>query len=66
MRHSRRAGTKGGGCSPWEAQAEAQARPVPVTLNGAGANSIDPFFSSVFYYVPPGLPEGHGQLRPGR
>lgn len=23
---------------------------VPVTLNGAGANSIDPFFSSVFYY----------------
>ena len=42
-------------------------KPVPsVTLNGAGASSIEPFFSPVFYRVPPVSPEGHGQLRPGR
>ena len=52
----------GGACASAQAQNAAAAhhgnkpkpKPKPVqvavTLNGAGANSIDPFFSSVFYY----------------
>ena len=60
----------GAGTSVAVAQERPAARVVhaasrAITLNGAGANSIDPFFQAVFYNYHQQVPQGHHQLLPG-